>query len=322
LRNLQSIIRKTILFVLLLAGSSLRAQDSSDIDAVRRTVSLSEVVIRSDLNVPKFLQRIRNDTSYYKAFRNLHILGFTSLNFIQMSDKRGRPVASLQSRTRQNRAGNCRTMDILEEKTTGDFYDKDHEFNYYTAQLYAAFFFTKGKVCGETNIVRGSEHNVGGKKGLDKNKEQLKMLFFNPGQKIPGIPFIGDKLDVFDAAITRLYDYSIDTADLYGQPCFIFKIQRKADLSQSERGDIVFDNITTWFNQKTFDIVGRNYDLSYKAGVYDFDVHMQVEMQQFGEYIVPHVLRYSGNWHLLFKGRERGVFTATLFDFRKPVQGE
>ncbi|MCW3073812.1 MAG: hypothetical protein JWP69_881 [Flaviaesturariibacter sp.] len=306
-------------FILVLSLLSLisTAQDTSDVEAVRRSVNLSEVIIRSDLNVPKFLRRIKNDSSYHKAFKNLHILGFTSLNFIQMRDKNGKSKASLQSKTRQNRAGNCRTMDVLEETVTGDFYDKNRDYNYYTAQLYSSFFFTKGKVCGETNIVKGSQHNVGGKKGLEKNKEQLKMLFFNPGTKIPGIPFIGDKLDVFDKEISRLYDYSIDTSDLYGQPCYVFKIQRKAGLSAGERGDIVFDNITTWFNQKTLDIVGRNYDLSYKAGVYDFDVHMQVEMQQFGEYIVPHVLRYSGNWHLLFKGRERGVFTATLFDFRK-----
>ena len=27
-----------------------------------------------------------------------------------------------------------------------------------------------------------------GKSGMAKHKEQLKMLFFNPGKKIPGIP--------------------------------------------------------------------------------------------------------------------------------------
>ncbi len=142
------------------------------------------------------------------------------------------------------------------------------------------------------------------------------MLFFNPGKKIPGIPFIGDKLDVFDEDVARRYNFAIDTADLNGQPCYIFAIQRKADLTPGEKNDIVFDNITTWFNQKTMEIVGRNYDLSFGAGVYDFDVHMEVQMQKIGEYLVPHVLRYKGNWFLLGKKRERGIFTATLFDFK------
>lgn len=294
------------------------AQDSTDVSRLQKMVTLSEVVIRSDLNVPKFLQRIKNDTTYYKAWKNLHILGYSSLNYIQMNDKKGKPLATLQSRTKQNVTNGCRTMDVLEEKTTGDFYTSSHNYNYYTAELYSAFFFTKGKVCGETNIVKGSQHDIKGKSGVEKHKEQLKMLFFDPGKKIPGIPFIGDKMDVFSPDVSKLYDMSIDTSDLYGQPCYVFKIVRKQDLTKSQRGDLVFDNITTWFNQSTMEIVGRNYDLSFDAAVYDFDVHMQVEMTKVGEYVVPHVLRYSGNWHLLFKGRERGIFTATLYDFQLP----
>lgn len=290
--------------------------DTSDVEAVRRSVQLSEVVVRSDLNIPRFLQRIKNDSTYHKAFKNLHIVGYSALNFIQMRNKKGKVQASLQSRTRQNRAAGCRTMDVLEEKVTGDFYDRNRNYNYYTAQLYDGFFFTKGKVCGETNIVKGSTVNVAGKKGLDKNKEQLKMLFFNPGSKIPGIPFIGDKLDVFDEDVAQYYDFFIDTAEMNGQSTYAFAIKRKEGLSSSQRGQIVFDNITTWFNQRTMEIVGRNYDMSYDAGVYDFDVHMEVQMQKVGNLVVPHILRYSGNWFLLGKGRERGIFTATLFDFK------
>ncbi|HEY0060124.1 MAG TPA: hypothetical protein VGB56_13395 [Flavisolibacter sp.] len=309
-----------ILFSLLLialAGSSFAQDDTSDIEAVRRAVQLSEVVVRSDLNVPRFLKRIKNDSSYYKAFKNLHILGYSSLNFIQMRNKNGSVRATLNSKTRQNVAAGCRTMDVLEETVTGDFYDKKKELNYYTAELYAAFFFTEGKVCGENNIVSGTQHNTRNKRGLQKNKEQLKMLFFNPGSKIPGIPFIGDKLDVFDEDVAQYYDYSIDTADLNGQATYVFSIKQKPGLTSAQRGNIVFDNLTTWFNQKSMEIVARNYDLSYDAGVYDFDVHMEVQMQEVGGLIVPQVLRYSGNWFLLSKKRERGIFTATLFDFKK-----
>jgi hypothetical protein len=40
-------------------------------------------------------------------------------------------------------------------------------------------------------------------------------------------------------------------------------------------------------------------------------------MTKFGEYLVPRTLRYTGNWDVAFKKRERGIFTATLFDFEK-----
>jgi hypothetical protein len=42
---------------------------------------------------------------------------------------------------------------------------------------------------------------------------------------------------------------------------------------------------------------------------------MEVEMTKFGNYLVPKVLRYNGNWDVVLKKRERSVFTATLFDF-------
>jgi len=51
------------------------------------------------------------------------------------------------------------------------------------------------------------------------------------------------------------------------------------------------------------------------TGVYDFDVHMEVQMTKFGNYLVPRLLRYIGNWDVILKKRERGFFTATLFDF-------
>jgi hypothetical protein len=307
----------SIFTLLLFSVSTFAQEDTSDVEAVRRSVQLSEVIVRSDLNVPRFLRRIKNDSSYYKAFKNLHILGYTALNYIQMRDKKGGVKATLNSKTRQNVASGCRTMDVLEEKTTGDFYDRKKEMNYYTAELYAAFFFTTGKVCGEDNIVKGTEHEIKGKRGLQKNKEQLKVLFFNPGRKVSGIPFIGDKLDVFDKDVAQYYDFSIDTADLNGQSTYVFAIKQKGGLTSSQRGNIVFDNITTWFNQKTMEIVARNYELSFDAGVYDFDVRMEVQMQKIGDLLVPQVLRYSGNWFLLSKKRERGVFTATLYDFKR-----
>jgi hypothetical protein len=306
-------MRSLLLIVVLVSSLSCFAQDTTGIEALGKETVLSEVVIRSGFDVNRFLQRIKNDTTFYKAFRTLHILGFTSFNDIKMRDADGNIKASLYSKTRQNRSNGCRTMDVLEQRTTGDMY-KHGELNYYTAELYAGLFFTTGKVCGENNIVAGKQRNVRSKSGIEKHKEQLKMLFFNPGQKIPGIPFIGDKIDIFDPSISKKYDFSIDMDEMNGQQCYLFKIIPKED---TDRDDIVFDNITTWFNSKTMEIVARNYDLSYDTPVYDFNVHMEVRMTKFQGLLVPSILTYNGNWKVAFKRRERGLFTATLFDFNK-----
>ena len=141
------------------------------------------------------------------------------------------------------------------------------------------------------------------------------MMFFDPGKKVPGIPFIGDKINIFSPDVSRYYDFSIDIGDLNGLSCYVFRITPKADLSASEKNNIVFDNITTWFNEKTMEIVARSYDLSYNTPVYNFNVQMEVEMTHYKNYLVPKVLRYKGDWKIIFKKRERGIFTATLSDF-------
>ncbi len=107
----------------------------------------------------------------------------------------------MQSETEQKYLNGCRTMLIKRESVTGDFYDKNGGYNYTTADMYAGLFFTKGKVCGENNIVAGRTFSAKGKSGLQKHKEQLKQLFFNPGTKIDGLPFIGNKVALFDEEV-------------------------------------------------------------------------------------------------------------------------
>jgi len=310
------IIRVAIALICTLLTITLPAQeDSLDNERLSKMVSLSEAIIRTDLNIPRFMDRVKNDTTFYKAFRNLHMLGYTAWNDIRIKDKKGSIKASLVSKTRQLRAKGCRTMEVLNEKTSGNFFEDDGSYRYNTAELYAGLFFTKGTVCGENNIVKGVDFRPKEQSGTAKHKEQLKMLFFNPGKRIPGIPFIGEKINIFDPDKADKYDFNIDYGDYEGQSCYVFSIKVKPDLSGGQKNSIVIDSMVTWFNAKTMEVMARNYDMSYDAGVYDFDVHMEVQMTKFGDYLVPKLLRYIGNWDVVFKKRERGMFTATLFDF-------
>ncbi|MEO7121037.1 MAG: hypothetical protein ABIY62_08070 [Ginsengibacter sp.] len=291
----------------------LFAQDKSDsvVKVDRNYITLSEIVVNNKLDVPSFIERVKNDTTFYKAFRNLRIIGYTSINDIRMLDTKGNIQASLNSKTQQIRSGDCRKMKVLEQTSTGDIYDDEGNFNYYTAQMYAGLFFTKDSVCGENNIVKGHEFSTQGLSGIDKHKEQLKMLFFNPGKKINGLPFISGKTEIFDESMADKYDMAIDVKDYNNINCYVFTITAK----NNSKNGVVIDEMTTWFNSKTFEIVGRNYTISYDAGVYDFDVHMEVMMTKVGDLLVPSSLKYNGNWKVIFKKREHGIFTATLFDF-------
>lgn len=299
-------------FVLIIVSLRAGAQeDSLENERLSKMIQLTEVVVRNNLDVHSFIQRVRTDTSFYKAFRNLRILSFTSLNDIRMFDKKGKQLASLSSKTRQTAKGGCRTMETLSQQVTGNFFERDGDYRYYTAELYASLFFTEGKICGEHNIVKGIYREVKNKKGIDKHREQLKMLFFDPGKKISGIPLMGDKMAIFDKQHADDYDFLIDLADYEGRSCYVFSVKAKPGAG----GRVVIDNMITWFDSKTMEIVARNYDLSYKAGIYDFDVQIEVLISRFQELLVPKVLRYRGSWDIAFKKRERAAFAATLFDF-------
>ncbi len=281
----------------------------------KKVIQLKDIVVHQGINVPNFLVRVRDDSTFYKAFKNLHLIGYVSQNDIRINDKKGTLIASLQSKTRQTVQNHCRTMETLMETTTGDFYDSKHQYNYYTAELYAGLFFTTGKICNENNNVKASDLSLSNKSGIEKHKAQLKMLFFNPGKKIPGIPFIGDKINIFDDNMAPLYNYIIDYETLNGQNCYLFKIKARDDLSSGERDQIVIDELNTWFDANTMEVLARNYHLSYDAGVYDFDVSVEVKLTKAGEYLVPTTLRYIGNWKVAFKKRERAIFTAVLDQF-------
>ena len=299
------------LFFLLFFSKIVLAQDST-VFVGKNVVTLNTVVINNKLNVPAFIAKIKADTSFYKAFKNLRIIGFTAINDIRMLNKKGGLDASLNSHTKQLINHGCRKMLTIDETSTGDFYTNDKAYNYYTAQMYASLFFTKDSICGETNIIHGHEFSTEGKSGLDKHKEQLKMLFFNPGRRINGLPFMSSKTAIYDDDVANSYDMNIDYELHNNQNCYIFKQTVKPD----KKGSVVVDEMKTWFNDSTFDVVARNYSLSYDAGVYDFKVSMEVEMTKVGNLTVPSLIRYNGNWKAIFKKRERGIFTATLSDFK------
>jgi len=244
------------------------AQDTT-LNIENQTFTLADAIVRNNFEYKDILAKIKRDTSFYKAFKTLRTIGYSSFNHIEMYDKNQKMQASLDSRTRQNRIGDCRTMDVLEEKTFGNIRDNKGEYNYVTPSLYASLFFTKGKICGETNIVKGKKRTIQGS-GIEKAKEQLKMLFFNPGEKIPGIPMIGNKLDLYDDNAHELYTYRLDYVDYHGKLAYVFEIKPKEELGFFAKDRVVVDQMITWFNPTTLEVLGRNYSLSYKAGVYDY----------------------------------------------------
>jgi hypothetical protein len=286
-------------------GQSQPVPDSLSIFS--QPIEMDVVTIKSSFDVNAFIRRVRTDTTFYKAFRSMHLLPYTSINNVNVYDKKTAIVASQHSLAKQEIVNNCRAMTFSEQHTTGDYYDKKGEPNYYTAALFEYLFITKDSVCNEDDIVAG-KMQLKGEGRLEKSKYELKQLIFNPGSKVSGIPFMADRASIFEEDEAKKYDFKISQEDHGGVPCYKFRITPKKGYERK----VIYNELTTWFRISDYTIVARDYSLSYSTMIYDFDVQMKVRTTQIGQKIYPTFVSYNGNWHIFTKKRERVKFDVAI----------
>ena len=270
-------------------------------------IALDTFTVKSGFDLDAFIRRVKTDTTFYKAFKSTHLVPYSAVTNFRVFDKRENIAATLDSKTEQLRANGCRSTKVLEQKVTGDFFKRNGDYNYYTAGLFAHLFFAKEPVCNETDIVAGAL-NVHPEGQMAKSEYELKQLIFNPGSKVSGVPFMGDRASIFDEDEARKYNFRIAVETYDGEPCYVFAITPKAGYEHS----VIYDELTTWFRKSDYSIVARNYTLSYHTMVYDFDVRKKVRTQQIGNKLYPTSIDYDGNWHVLTKKRERVKFNMAI----------
>ncbi len=184
---------------------------------------LDEVMVKAvqgGFDVEAFINRIKDDTTFYKAFKTLRLLSYNMYNDIEIVNKKEEVIASYTGITKQIINNHCRTMEVKQEKVTGNYYTSKKNFRYYTAKLYAHLFFTQGKICNENNIVASTKTN---QHGTQKYEEQLRNLIFNPGQPIHGIPGIGDNVEIFEQPYVDKYQFKLSKVDYNNEECYVFK---------------------------------------------------------------------------------------------------
>jgi hypothetical protein len=307
LRILQGMKMLSCLLLLFFISLRVQGQNYDTGSRFHEPVLMDSVVIKSGFDVSAFIRRMRNDTTFYKAFRSMHLVPYDAVNDIKALDKDGTQTASMHSKTKQVRNNYCRNTKVIEERATGDFYTPSGNYTYYTAELFAYLLLSKNAVCNETDIVAGTM-DVHGKGQMEKSKYELKQLIFNPGAKVSGVPFMGDRASIFDEGEADKYIFSIKKDEYQGQPCYVFRITPKPEYAHK----VIYNELTTWFRKEDYSIIARDYSLSYSTLVYDFDVRMQVRTTQVGGKLYPTYISYDGNWHIITKKRERVKFTVDI----------
>lgn len=298
---------KIVWITLLLSGKCYsQIMDTGSIFS--QPVSMDSFVVKSGFDINTFIRKIKNDTTFYKAFRSMRLIPYTAKNNIEIYHKQKNTIiASQASVTRQEIKKNCRTTKIIEKSTTGNYYKNNGDYNYYTATLFHYLFISENIICNEDDIVTG-KMNLPAKSRIEKNKEELKQLIFNPGSRVAGVPFMADRASIFDDDEAQKYNFNISHANYQGQECYVFRITPK----KAYEHHVLYNELSTWFRKSDYSILSRHYSLSYKTLLYDFDVIMNVHTTTINGKLYPMHITYWGNWHVFSQKRERVKFEVKI----------
>lgn len=257
---------------------------------------------KAGLDIEDFIHEIVTDTSFYEAFRKMSDYHFNAENKLYTYNKKDKITGSLYRKLNHSPTGNH--LQIIEEKTAGDLYKRNGKYNLTTTELFDYLFMNTYKSGYSSNK---SEEGDGSKNNW--YKEKLKALIFTPGRPVKGVPLISSKTEIFTANMRQYYNYAFAKGMyLDSIPVYRFKVTVKPDLGSWTEDGIMIKELTTIFDQRNFQILGRYIDLKLDNLAFDFNVQMNIEMSYFNEVLLPTKVSYQGNWNIPFKKDERASF--------------
>lgn len=295
-------------FIFVVCGRGVQAQ--SDIAKAVQLDSVTIDAVNRGFVVEDFIEMVRSDTSFYQAFKNLHFYPYTIKSKFTAFDKKGNVAAAQQRKAKQFVMDRNKWIVIDEEEVEGNFYKRKKKFRYYTAELLDIIFFDRDTVFASNKISVNFEEME-----TASNIDKLKLLMFNPGARIPGVPGAGNKLAIFDDEMVKYYNYSI-SSEVYRDsiPTYVFTCRMK-DVRDFERGKIVIRELKTSFDKRNFRITSRNYDMGFHSIFFDFDVRIEVHHHFVNGQLVPSEFSYIGYWKIATKKAERAAFKVEFEDY-------
>ncbi|MEQ7798551.1 hypothetical protein ABDJ41_01960 [Pedobacter sp. ASV1-7] len=262
------------------------------------------------LSAETFIRAVTTDTSFYQSFRNMKKYAFTAENNIFTYDKKNKVNGKLYRKIRRN--SKAPWVTYLSKQDTGHVFKKNGKYELYTVEMFDYIFMNayESAYTSGSGMGRAESANAG-------YKEKLKTLIFSPGRPVKGLPFIGDKTAIFTANMRQYYDYNFYSATyLDSIPVYRFKVTVKPDLSKGTKDGLMIKELTTIFDKRSFEILGRYVDMKYSNMLFDFNVQMNIEMQYFGEEKLPVKVSYQGNWNVPLKKPERASVLVLQKDYR------
>ena len=286
----------------MLLGSICYATTSAQ-DDVAKGVQLSEFVINAQamgFDVDSFVHQVMTDTTFYHAFLNTKFHPHRVESGLRVRNKEEKETATLYRDGHLVRNGPMAELVLDSVGELGRLRDRKGEMRYLTAEMYDEVFFPKGPYRASNRIVN-RKMELDRRSRFDRYKSELKMFMFNPGTEIASVPFIGDKMALFDPAMVPHYDLTLWHDERNGRGCWVFSADAKKD---SDEDDTVIKTMDTWFDQATGQVIAREYRIAHSSIILDFDIAIIVDNAVIDGTLVPTRVYYDGLWNVPFKKPE------------------
>lgn len=251
------------------------------------------------------MEQVKRDTTFYKSFKNLrayaHQVQGEAAAF-KISEKE----RAYMSKSGSQRVENSRTwIEVSDIVERGKLKNRKGEHRHYTMQLFDEVFFSSDTLPVVANIGDYTFEPIDGTQ-KEKHKNNLKLMMFNPGRAIQGVPLVGKKMAIFDADMIPYYDYKIWKHTYRDSiPCIAFSCRVKRDVKQDKT---VVKELVSYFNELTMHVMAREYRLAYQSMLFDFNVKIAVENELRGNTLLPLKVDYQGYWDIPLKKAERISF--------------
>lgn len=301
----------TLLFLLLFGftcafGQAIPRYNPDTVLTMKMDQDAVVKVGKAGLDIEDFINEILTDTSFYQAFRNMKKYSFTAENRVFTYDKTDKIEGKIYRKIFHSNDGAGHNMKYLEKENSGDLYKRNGKYDLYTVEMFDYIFMN----AYNTDFVPNAPNGKKGKGGSNESyKDRLKTLVFTPGRPIKGIPFISGKTEIFTPDMRENYNYTfLKGSYLDSIPVYRFKVAMKPDLSDWTKDGIMIKELTTIFDQRNFQILGRYIDMKLDNMAFEFNVQMNIEMSYFGGDLLPTKISYQGNWDVPFKKEEKASF--------------
>jgi hypothetical protein len=288
---------------------NLWAQDSDeDIAGTFMLDSTTVQAVKVGLNPVFFIKATREDTTFFKAFKNLHFVPYQLEEQATIYNKKNKITAQKKETLEQYYQNKCRWQVLKTSEIKGKFYEKNGEHISETVQMFEKIFRNEDTVCNEKPYASGYKPGVKISKPNDirQQRELVKNLVFAPQTVEIDVPFFRNKMktNIYDEAISKYYQFSIRFMEWNGNSVYLFEAVADTIRFPDETKNLMIKKMQTYFRHYDLQVLGRSYLLEYPGTFVNCRVSMDIALQEWNDITIPASIAYEGRWKFPGKGTD------------------